>query len=131
MSNINNEQLFTELTSEEASVVEGGLAIIISSMQAIRAGADTFGADDTYITADGRRIFGPVSFSSGQSRSVGAGAENGRSSIRINLFDEDGFLGGGDDSLGGFTARNTNGAQVRARVSGSGSTYDVFYRAFA
>ncbi len=135
MSNIDamnitaDAQLFTELTSEQAAVVEGGLFITIDKIHAIKAGADTFSADDTYITIDGGKIWGDYSMTSGQTRTVNRGLSTSGSSARVELFDAD--WPDADDSLGGFTAYHTNFEQRRARVSGSGSIYDVYYRAFA
>jgi hypothetical protein len=104
--------------------------LLIDSIQAVVADADTFGDDDTYITVNGDRIFGPAGLGSGNSRAVNRGV-GVSGTARVELFDEDGFLNGGDDSLGGFTVtQSTNNEQKVKRVSGSGSTYNVFYRAF-
>ncbi len=131
MSNIDkmtaNEQLFTELTPEQAAIVEGGLFIHIEKIHAIKAGADTLSKDDTYIKINGEKLWGEKSFGTGQERDVNRGLSVDSSFARVTLFDED---WGNDDYLGGFTARNTNGSLRRAQVSGSGSTYDVYYRAF-
>ncbi|NEO03110.1 MAG: hypothetical protein F6K50_49680 [Moorea sp. SIO3I7] len=133
MSNIDkitaNEELFTELTPEQGAVVEGGLFILIDQIQAIKAGADFIGKDDTYITINGNKIWGDKSFSTGQTRTVNQGTSTPGSFARVQLFDKDRFSR--DDRMGGFTAFNTFGSQRRARVSGSGSTYDIYYRAFA
>ncbi len=134
MSNINkmtvNEQLFTELTLEQGAIIEGGLFVLVDKLQAINADADFIGKDDTYITINGSKIWGPHSFATGNTRTVNRGLGTDGSFARIQLFDQDGFLAGSDDPMGGFTAYNTYGVQRRARVSGSGSTYDVYYRAF-
>ena len=122
-----NEQLFTELTPEQAAVVEGGLFIHIERLDAIKAGADTLSKDDTYIKINGEKIWGKESFRTGQKRDVNRGLSVDSSFARVTLFDQD-F--GDDDYLGGFTAYNTSGSERRAQVSGSGSTYDVYYRAF-
>lgn len=124
----NNDQLVTELTSEQAAVVEGGAKqVFIRKIQAIRAGADTVGADDTYITVNGSKMFGPRGMSTGNTASVNRGV-GFSGSATVSLFDQDGFLNGADDFMGSFSVSSvTRGTQV-ARVSGSGSTYDVFYR---
>ncbi|MEH2295630.1 hypothetical protein [Nostoc sp.] len=130
LSGIDDEQLFTQLTFEEGAVIEGGGGILfIDQLQAINAGADTFGDDDTYITVNGSKLWGPGGFSTGQTSGVnrGLGVDFPAS---IALFDEDGGFNGDDDYLGGFTVNGpTNGTAI-ARVSGSGSTYDVYYRVF-
>ena len=127
------KELFTDLSQEQCETVEGGLFVFIDTMQAVKAGADFIGKDDTYVTVDGSKIWGVKSFSSGQTRTLNIGTSVDGSSARVNLFDDDpsGFpFYNKDDSMGGFTAYNTNGALRRARVSGSGSTYDVYYRTF-
>lgn len=127
------QSICTNLTDEQASAAQGGLFVLVDKLQAIKAGADSgpfFPNDDTYLTIDGDKVFGPKGFSTGTTRTVNAGGDYG-SSARIELFDDDNFLRGKDDPLGGFTvSSSTGGKQIRRRVSGSGSTYDVYYRAF-
>ncbi len=124
-----NEPLFSELTPTEAAVVEGGIRLKIVRIQAIRAATDNSGPDDTYITVNGAKIWGNFSMMTGQSRTVNKTLRPSGSSARVELFDDD--PGSGDDSMGGFTASNTSGVLTRVRVSGGGSTYDVFYRGYA
>jgi preprotein translocase subunit YajC len=129
MKDNQHEQLFTELTPAEAAVVEGGLRLTIDRIQAIKAGADSLSNDDTYITVNGTKIWGNYGMNSGQTRLVDQSRTIRGSSARVELFDAD--WPDSDDSMGGFTAGNTNGRQLRARVSGSGSTYDIYYRGYA
>jgi len=129
MKDNQHEQLFSELTPAEAAVVEGGFRLTIDRIQAIKAGADLVGADDTYITVNGTKIWGNASMTTGQARNVKRGYTGPGSSAQVQLFDSD--WPSRDDSMGGFTAGNTNGALRRVRVSGSGSTYDVYYRGYA
>ncbi|MEH2166125.1 MAG: hypothetical protein V7K41_05510 [Nostoc sp.] len=128
---INDEQLFSQLTPDEGAVIEGGGGfLIIDQLQAINAGADTFNDDDTYITVNGSRLWGASGFSTGTTSGVnrGLGVDF---PTNIALFDEDdGFFGGDDDYLGGFTVNGPTNGQAITRVSGSGSTYDVYYRVF-
>jgi hypothetical protein len=128
MKDNQNEQLFSELTPAEAAVVEGGLRLTIDRIQAIKANADFIGPDDTYITVNGTRLWGEHSMSTGQTRDVNRSFTGPGSSLNVQLFDAD---PGNDDRLGGFNAVNTAGVQRRVRVSGSGSIYDVYYRATA
>ncbi len=51
-------------------------------------------------------------------------------SASIALFDADGGLNGSDDYMGGFTASGATNGQAVARVSGGGSTYDVYYEVY-
>jgi hypothetical protein len=104
--------------------------LLIDSIEAVVANADTAGRDETYITVNGSRIFGPKSMGSGSSAVVNRGL-GVQGTARVQLFDEDGFLNGGDDSMGGFTiTQPTNNSLASRQVSGSGSTYNVFYHAF-
>jgi hypothetical protein len=129
MKDNQHEQLFSELTPAEAAVVEGGFRLTIDRIQAIKAGADPVGADDTYITVNGRKIWGNESMTTGQARDVNRGYMGPGSSAQVQLFDAD--WPSRDEQVGGFTAVNTSGALRRVRVSGSGSTYDVYYRGYA
>ena len=131
LSNSNEQQLFTELTAEEASVIEGGATLILHRATAIRAGAD-FGpgnGDDVYILVNGRKLNPPGTVNdvdTGESVRINRRiAFNG--TARVNLFDDDPLFNP-DDYLGGFTVGTTptNGTRT-VRVRGSGSTYDVTY----
>ncbi|WP_100904466.1 hypothetical protein [Nostoc flagelliforme] len=135
ISSVGSEQLFTELTPEQAAVIEGGVALflIVDGLQAIKAGADGFpsGNDDTYLTVNGRQLGGEIGFTTGQYSTIGLGATFGiGNSARVELFDADSGFNGKDDNLGGFTVTGTTNGQVKTRVSGSGSIYDVYYRVF-
>ena len=141
MSDCNyNASLFSELTSEQAAIVEGGLTVTIHSIQCLKAGADGFfgGKDDTFIKsadsgfieAPGATATGVMSMASGNSRTVNRTWRNFKTSLRIDLFDSDGGnFGNNDDHMGGFTANSTGGQIFSKRVSGSGSRYRIFYSA--
>ena len=124
MKDNKQKQLFTELTSEEGAVIVGGATLRIDKIQAVKAGADTFSKDDTYITVNGEKIGGEFGFSTGQTHTIGLSQDfDGKATIR--LFDSDPVW---DDPMGSFdvSSQPTNGLQT-ATVSGSGSTYDVYY----
>ncbi|MBI4781734.1 MAG: hypothetical protein HY785_10430 [Oscillatoriophycideae cyanobacterium NC_groundwater_1537_Pr4_S-0.65um_50_18] len=140
MSDFNsNGQLFTDLTSEQAAIVEGGLTVTIHSIQCLKAGADGFfgGKDEAFIkSSDSGFIENPgvtatsvMSMDSGDSRTVNRTWRNFKNSLRIDLFDLDGNFGNSDDHMGGFTAKSTGGQVFSKRVSGSGSRYRIFYSA--
>ena len=128
MNTNQQSQLFTELTPSEGAAVSGGAYLYIDKIQAIKADADTWSKDDTYITVNGHKIWGNYGMGSGQKRDVRRW-KRFNSSARIELFDSD---WGSDDNLGGFSVakKSTNGL-ARKRVRGSGSTYDVYYRVYA
>ena len=125
------QSLCTDLTDEQASTVQGGLNVEITGIQAIKADADTgwwWKDDDTFLTIDGKKVFGPKSFKSGTFRKVSIKRDVG-SSGRIEAFDEDKVFTG-NDYLGGFTVSSPT-KDGRARISGSGSVYDIYYNATA
>lgn len=122
------QQLFTELTPEQAATVEGGLFLLIDKIQCIKADADLIGKDETYLTVNGSKIWGPKKMGSGQTRTVNKGLDVGKSGV-VRGFDDDFWLNN-DDYLGGFTVSSATNGQKVARISGSGSKYDVYYRAF-
>lgn len=127
------QNLCTDLTDEQASTVQGGRKLTIKRIQAVKAGADPgflggslfSSADDTYLTVDGKQIFGPEQFSTGTSISVNKSLEVGDTAT-IRAFDDDNFLRFGDDDLGSATVSKATAGGV-ATLSGSGSTYEVFY----
>lgn len=130
----NNEQLFTELTPQQAAIVEGGLQrITLLQLRSIKSAADSDGTDEVYATFNGQVPLGTrsTSISTGVTTNKFAQGFNlsGASSVRVRLFDQDGSLGGtNDDPLGSFSVSSPgNGTR---RVSGSGSEYEVSYSAF-
>jgi hypothetical protein len=128
-SNLNllSESLFTELTPDQAQMLEGGKRITILLVRCIKAGADGNGADELFFTVNGQKLqFGnTISMQTGGVANVGL-AENFDGTANVRLFDKD--TSGGDDSVGSFSASsNTNGSKT-VSVSGSGSRYDVTYQ---
>jgi hypothetical protein len=119
------EQLFTELTSEEAAVIEGGKRITLHRIKCLEANADGWlNSDDVFIKLDNDRVWGPRSMDDGHEIDLqGIGKNFGRS-IKVTLRDQD--PGNPDDPLGSFDAKRV-GRNQNAIVSGSGSRYQVFY----
>lgn len=128
-SNLNalSESLFTELTADQAQMLEGGKRIDILLVRCIKAGADGGSPEELFFTINGQNVqFGnTISMQTGGVANAGVSA-NFNGTANVSLFDKD--TSGGDDFVGGFSASsNTNGSQTR-RVSGSGSIYEVTYR---
>ena len=125
------QNLCTDITDEQASTVQGGLNLEITKIQAVKADADTgwwWKDDDTYMTIDGEKVYGPKSFKSGTSRTLSIKRHVGKSGT-VRLFDKDKVFTS-DDPLGSFTVSSPT-KDGKATISGSGSTYDVYYEATA
>jgi hypothetical protein len=115
--NVLPESLFTELTADQAQMLEGGERIDILTVRCIQAGN---GSDNLSFNIDRRNVMFGRTLSMRAGSVANAGVSANVSGIpRVSLFD-------GGISLGGFNASG-NGQQTR-RVSGGGSTYDVTYR---
>ncbi|MDJ0621169.1 MAG: hypothetical protein QNJ63_31280 [Calothrix sp. MO_192.B10] len=125
LSFVDEEQLFTELTSEEAAVIEGGLTLKLYWIKALKANADwgRLNRDDTYIRVNGRTVWGVKKMKSGQTRSINKFVDFNRSAS-IQLFDRD---PGKDDFMGGFTVSKPTGRRLTGFAWGSGSTYALNY----
>jgi hypothetical protein len=133
MSN-QHEQLFTEITPEQAAIVEGGIRnVTIGTIRSIKSGADgAGGSDEVFAVINGTRVrfVNPQSMSTGFVANFGAGANfSNTSPVTVSLFDQDGSNQANADFLGSFTVSNGTTSGTR-RVSGSGSTYDVSFTAF-
>ncbi len=83
MNNMVQEQLFTDLTSEEAAIVEGG-AYRLTTIECLRA-TDGFGdADEPYINAGGRKVW-----SGSMQKGSTATINKTISGNRVTLYDAD------------------------------------------
>jgi hypothetical protein len=116
-SNLNllPESLFTELTADQAQMLEGGKRIDILTVRCIQA---SNGSDRLSFTVNGNNVGQTIGIQTGGVANVGASA-NFDGSARVRLFDR-------GISLPSFSA-SSNGQQTQ-RVSGGGSTYEVTYR---
>jgi hypothetical protein len=114
--NLHSESLFTELTADQAQMLEGGKRITILLVRCIQA---SNGSDKLLFTINGQDpSFGrAIDMRTGGVANVGLAANfDGTASVR--LLDR-------GSSVGGFRA-SSNGQQTR-RISGNGSIYDVTY----
>jgi hypothetical protein len=128
-SNLNliPESLFTELTADQAQMLEGGKRIEILFVRCIKAGADSDGSDELFFDINNQKFLrnNPIDLRTNGVANVGVGA-NFNGTAHVSLFDKDGTFGA--DFVGGFST-SSNGQQTQ-RVSGGGSIYDVTYRVF-
>ena len=124
MKDFQDEQLFTELTPEQAAVIEGGKTLRLYSITCLKAGADPAGNDEAYLKLGDQKIWSS-SMGTGDylaiNKSYGfEGAPN------LSLYDDDASPNRDDliDSVGvnggtGFLSR---------QFEGSGSKYQVNYQ---
>lgn len=129
MSNIelsvSQEELFSELTAEQAAVIEGGKKVILHDILAIKTGADLIGEDDLYIKVKGNKVFSR-DMTAGEFALINKSVTFSGSAF-ISLFDADPGPFNDDDYIDGFTASNsTNGSRYRT-LKGSGSEYKLHY----
>ncbi|WP_373538745.1 hypothetical protein [Chamaesiphon sp.] len=122
-SNLNllSESLFTELTADQAQMLEGGKRINILLVRCIKAGN---GSDKLFFTINGENVmFGrTLSMQAGSVANVGVGA-NFDGKAFVGLFDKN----SSSSSVGSFGSTNNNGTRTR-QVSGGGSLYEVTYQ---
>ncbi len=118
-SNLNllPESLFTELTVDQAQMLEGGKRIDILLVRCIQAGD---GSDNLSFTINGQKVGSTFFMRNNGVANVGASA-NFDGSARVRLLD------GGSRMTSFSASSNTNGSQT-LRVSGGGSIYDVTFK---
>ena len=133
-SNLNqlSESLFTELTADQAQMLEGGKRIDILTVRCIKAGADPDGTDELFFTIHGKqfRVGNPIGMRTGSVANVGVSANiddsiltNG--TVNVSLFDKTSSTVLGATFIGGVNV--PNGTHTM-RASGRGSIYDVTVR---
>lgn len=118
-----NEQLFTEVSSEQAAVVEGGLRVQLLQLRCLEAGG---GSDQVFAEFNGVRSgFGRTKFMRKGSVANFAEAGDSNSGIRVRLRD----ASNGNRSLGSFFVSGiVRNSQTRTIV-GNGSRYEVTFNA--
>jgi hypothetical protein len=120
-SNLNllPESLFTELTADQAQMLEGGKRITILNVSCIQA---SNGSDKLFFTVNAHAVmFGrKIGIQTGGVANVGV-AENFDGTATVRFYDNSVA-----HPVGGFNV-SSNGQQTQ-RISGNGSTYDVTYQ---
>ncbi len=97
----------------------------IHSIKCLLANKDPIGPDDTYIEINGSRIWGDYNMHQWWHRAVDYSVDISQyPRLWVELFDDDNHWSA-NDSIGGFTPKNTNGRVVMEKV-GFGS-YEVYY----
>jgi hypothetical protein len=128
MSDFNpNESLFTDLTPEQAAIVEGGLQFQSLQLRCLKAGD---GSDQLVAELNGVKSLGPRVMRRG---SVANFLQNGNSGapIKVQLRDQS----DGNASLGRFNVLGTSDKpqkrSLKRIISGNGSRYEVIFTEFS
>jgi hypothetical protein len=121
-SNLNllPESLFTELTADQAQVLEGGKRITILLVRCIQA---TNGSDKLFFTINGENVGSTINMQAGSVANVGVSANFSPGKAVVLLFDKDNSA---SPRIGGFHAFD-NGTKTR-QVGSNGSKYEVTYQ---
>lgn len=123
MSDFNsNDPLFTDITSEQAAIVEGGLTVQLLQLRCLEAGG---GSDEVFAEFnDVRSLNRPIFMRKGSVANFGASGSG--SSVRVRLRDRS----NGNASLGSFRVSRITGKTPQTRsISGNGSRYQVTFNA--
>jgi hypothetical protein len=116
--NLLSESLFTELTADQAQMLEGGKRIDILLVRCIQASNDS---DKLFFTINAHSVLSKkIGIQTGGVANVGV-SENFDGTASVRFFDNSVA-----HPVGGFSA-SSNGQQTQ-RISGSGSIYEVTYR---
>ena len=126
---VGHEQLFTDLTSAEAALIEGGSVLELHALGAIKAGADSSSrdGDDIYILVNGQDIGFSKQMKTGQGAEIDKFVNFSGFAV-IELFDKDSHSS--DDKIGSFTLTGGALAGDTQYLSGSNSEYLLAYRVF-
>jgi hypothetical protein len=117
-----NDQLFTDITSEQASIVEGGLTVQLLQLRCVEAGG---GSDEVFAEFNGVRSLNQPVFMRKNSVANFAASGSG-SSVLVRLRDRS----NNNASLGSFRVRSITGKNPQKRfISGNGSRYEVTFNA--
>lgn len=118
-----DESLFTELTADQAEMLEGGKRITILSVRCIQAsgGSDKLSFD---INGERQNSGSPILIQTGGFANVGIG-ENFNGTANVRLFESFTTVRA---PIGGFSDSTVSNGSKTVRVNGRNSTYDVTYR---
>ena len=121
---VDQEQLFTELSPEEGSVIEGGATFKLAFLKVDKAAKEY----DIYLNFNGNRVFGTKTVYTGDYFENLNGTsfefQNGGS---VSLWDEDNSLWDSDDDPLGSWSVSTIPGRYWASVSGDGFDYYFEY----
>ncbi|HEY9658472.1 MAG TPA: hypothetical protein V6C65_08490 [Allocoleopsis sp.] len=115
MKDIQHDQLFAELTPEQAALIQGG-AYRLDSIECLTASADPLGGDEPYINADGKKIWS-ASMEQGESLLIGKTITD----PSISLYDDDSDNSFNPDDPIGFVTLDSSGTAYLG--GGDGNSY--------
>ncbi|MBI4781736.1 MAG: hypothetical protein HY785_10440 [Oscillatoriophycideae cyanobacterium NC_groundwater_1537_Pr4_S-0.65um_50_18] len=131
-----NDQLFTEVSTEQAAVVEGGLQVVLTSIRCIRAGG---GSDQVFASFNGNAasVLNGPDLTASRPKVMTAGASSNiftkgigtNPAIGVVVRLRDKSAPQGKTSLGGFTIRQPGSGKRAFQLNGS--SYEVGFLAFA
>jgi hypothetical protein len=126
LTNNLNEQLFADLTPEEAAIVKGGATLYIKRIHAVRLTTDDrwTGKDEPYIRVDGLKVWGPTGINQGEILGVYQYHPVGRYST-IQLWEDDPLYDDGLGTLGLY--RKGFGFDLLHTFKGKGGEYRIRY----
>ena len=126
-TNNQNEQLFTDLTPEEAAVVEGG-AVLLQRLHAVRLTPDDGrGPDEIHIRKDGQKL-NWVPMSKGQIRKLGTKGRGLRASSISAVSLQEYDRGPGNDEFLSLVSTTSHGNGRLATFKGGGALYRLAYK---
>jgi hypothetical protein len=82
------------------------------------------GADDTYVTINGEKVWGVVEMSEGERQPIYLRHTFTQNAF-IQIWEKD---SGPDDLIGGFQVTARQGGEKRRNISGDGSEYWIYYK---
>lgn len=118
-------QLFTELSSAEASAIAGGAFVTVNSIRAITASSDKDSTDDVKIKVGGKEIWGSYHMESGDFANVARGRRF-NSTTKIEVYDDDNWPNP-DDFAGSTSIYPWQRGNFTKIVSGEKSKFELNY----
>ena len=116
-------ELFTEVSPEQAAIVEGGLRVQLLQLRCLEAGG---GSDQVFATFNNvDTSFGRTKFMRRDSVANFTQSGDSNSSIRVRLRDKS----NNNALLGSFSVSGTVKNSQKRIISGNGSRYEVTFNA--
>jgi hypothetical protein len=125
-----HQALFTELTTQQAEAIQGGLVLKLHSLKVNQSGSDTFDGDDPLVKVNGNVVFAAEGVKAGDTfalhgKTVGVG-----DLAVIEVFDADGGFNGGDDLIRRSEFSRPTGLPFKLPFSNGNSSYTLEFEIF-